>query len=171
MTDTIEILAATDDYLHAAVGPVFLLVWRGETTSAGVNATEAAMEKMAKMSGDRFGLLTVVEPNAPLPPGEVRDQLAALLGRLPWITASAVVFEGKGFRAAAVRSVVTGLTLLAKQPYPHKVFGTTEEGTQWLLSTMNLGPSAIAASKVLNEVRKIRAQVEGNGPAREGTRP
>ena len=160
MTDTIELLSVTDDYLHAAVGPVFLLVWRGETTSAGVNATEIAMEKMAKMSGERFGLLTVVEPNAPLPPGEVRDQLAALLGRLPWITASAVVFEGKGFRAAAVRSVVTGLTLLAKQGYPHKVFATTEEGTSWLLQNMNLGPTAMPASRVLDEVRKIRAHAD-----------
>ena len=29
--------------------------------------------------------------------------------------------EGTGFRAAAVRSVVTGLTMLAKQAYPHRV--------------------------------------------------
>ena len=29
--------------------------------------------------------------------------------------------KGTGFRAAAVRSVVTGLTMLAKQAYPHRV--------------------------------------------------
>ena len=57
-----------------------------------------------------------------MPPAASRNELAATLRGASFIKASAVAFEGQGFRAAAVRGVVTGLTALARQPFPHKVF-------------------------------------------------
>jgi len=48
------------------------------------------------------------------------------------IKASGVVFEGSGFRAAAVRSVVISLTMLAGQKYPHKVFANLIETAVFL---------------------------------------
>ena len=70
-------------------------------------------------------LLTVVEEDAPMPPYEAREVVAVFLrngaGR---IRMSAVVHEGAGFRAAAVRSVVTGIAMLSKVPFPHHIFAT-----------------------------------------------
>ena len=53
---------------------------------------------------------------------------------------SGVAFEGSGFMAASVRSVVVGLTLLAKQTYPHRVFPNVKEASFWIeLESEKLG--------------------------------
>ena len=51
------------------------------------------------------------------------------------IRMSAVVHEGAGFRAAAVRSVVTGIAMLSKVPFPHHIFATVEQAAKWLGTT------------------------------------
>ena len=71
---------------------------------------------------------------------------------------SAVIFEGSGFKSAAVRGVVTGMTMLAQQRYPHRVFATIEEASGWYAEKSprdwRLGPPG-----VVEAVRGIRALV------------
>ena len=72
-----------------------------------------------------------------MPSSEVRTALARFMTEgARVIRSSAVAFEGAGFRAAAVRGVVTGLTMLARQPYPHKVFATMTDAAQWLTGSL-----------------------------------
>ena len=40
--------------------------------------------------------------------------------------------ESDGFRASAVRSVATGLAILARQPFPHRVFPSITTASDWL---------------------------------------
>jgi hypothetical protein len=123
---------ATPDYIIATWECFMFLVYRVETTLPSVKEAQAIYDKLAGGHPGGVFLLTVVEQSAPMPPPEVRKALASFLesGANRTIL-SAVVHEGAGFRAAAVRSVVTGLAMLTRLPYPHKVFGTIGEAVEW----------------------------------------
>lgn len=123
---------ATADHILATWRNVVILVWRKDTTLAGVEDAQRVYDGLAKEHPNGVFLMTIVEFGAPMPPPDVRDALARFLASGAGRTIlSAVAHEGTGFRAAAVRSVVTGLAVLAKLPYPHKVFATADEACAW----------------------------------------
>lgn len=100
---------------------------------AAMTSAFAAFEARGAAKGKAVGVITIVEQNAPLPSAEARRAMAEFLStRRGRIAASAVVFEGAGFRAAAVRGVVTGLTLVAQQPFPHRVFAVVKDAAAWI---------------------------------------
>jgi hypothetical protein len=127
-----EIHVGTADVVVATWKNVVLLVWRRETSVDGVRAAQKVFGALADVCASGVFLATIVEENAPAPSADARKELARFLtscsGRM---ILSAVVHEGAGFRAAMVRSVVTGLALVAKLPYPHKVFATVTEADVW----------------------------------------
>jgi hypothetical protein len=115
------------------------VVWKRETTLEGVEALAQAYREQASRYPSGVYLLTIIEQGAPMPSTEEREAVAVFLrsggGRTRM---SAVVSEGSGFRAAAVRSVVTGLAMLVRLPYPHGVFGSLDQAAKWLgTSTYN----------------------------------
>jgi hypothetical protein len=111
-------------------------VWKRDTTAEGVEALAQTYREHAARYPSGVYLLTIVERDAPMPPTEQREAVAVFLrsgsGRTRM---SAVVIEGTGFRAAAVRSVVTGLAMLVRLPYPHEIFGSLEQAAKWLGTT------------------------------------
>ncbi|WP_437521435.1 serine/threonine-protein kinase [Sorangium sp. So ce726] len=117
-----QLIVKQPDYVLASWRQIFCIIWRQETTDDGVRRIGDSCTEFAKQHPRGIGLLTIIESRASLPPGHVRDALSAFLADASAFTrCSAVVVEGTGFRAAAVRSVVTGLSLVARQRYPHKV--------------------------------------------------
>ncbi|WP_438003823.1 serine/threonine-protein kinase [Sorangium sp. So ce321] len=124
-----HLVAKHPDYILASWRQILCIIWRRETTNEGVRRLCDACRDFAKQHPRGIGLLTVIESGAPLPPAAVRKELADFLaGASAFIRCSAVVVEGAGFRAAAVRSVVTGLSLVARQRYPHQVCDMRKAG-------------------------------------------
>jgi hypothetical protein len=120
-----------ENYVLGYNGPLFAVIWRNLTTVAGARHLSSAFHEYAK-AGRKHGLVTVIEADAPLPESDARDAIAEFLnGISEQCVVSAVIFEGAGFRSAAVRAVVTGLTMLARQAYPHRVFASLEEAAPW----------------------------------------
>ncbi|MEO8877812.1 MAG: hypothetical protein ABI461_19620 [Polyangiaceae bacterium] len=149
---------ATHDHILATWSNVVILVWRHETTLAGVHAGQQVLADHTRAHPNGVFLMTIVEFGAPMPTPEVRDALATLLASgANRILLSAVAHEGTGFRAAAVRSVVTGLAVLAKLPYPHKVFATVDEASAWFSGNSPIarmwGERAKALADAVVEVR------------------
>jgi hypothetical protein len=131
-----RILRNQADFAIAVYRDVFVLVWRHDTTMEGCAAVRHDLFEMAQTRPKGLALITIVEELAPMPPAESRQELAKILtDASDHIRASAVVFEGTGFRAAAVRSVVVGLTMLARQKFPHKVFGNLPDAASWMHAT------------------------------------
>lgn len=126
------LVVQTSDHLIGTWRNVVILVWKNETTLAGVDAVQTAYDDLAKANPSGVFMLTIVESGAPMPPSSVRDALARFLANGNGRTLlSGVAHEGTGFRAAAVRSVVTGLAVIGQLPYPHKVFATVSEAASW----------------------------------------
>jgi hypothetical protein len=115
------------------------VVWKHEATLEGVGELERAVEAFATAKQEGFAVLVVVEPNAPAPSAATRQAIANSLRRgAGRVHCSAVVFEAAGFRGSAVRAVVAGMTMLAKQPYPHRVFDSVTAAATWMVAE---GPS------------------------------
>lgn len=137
---SIQVVDNTDDHAIAVWRDVVVILWKRETTLDGVAATGRGVKAALKGSPEGAALMTIVEAGAAMPPAEARDALARQLAEHgEHIRCSAVVYEGAGFRAAAVRSVVTGLSLLAKQPFPHKVFATVNAASAWMAGLLPQG--------------------------------
>ena len=119
------------DFAVGSFDSIYCVVWRNDTTVQGAKALHEGFHRWAK-PGARHGLVTIIQANAPLPASDARDEVASFLRSIGDLcVVSAVVFEGSGFKSAAVRGVVTGLTIMARQPYPHRVFATVEEASGW----------------------------------------
>lgn len=136
---------AERDFAVGRCGPVFIVVWKVDTTEAGMKRVSDLFR--AASLPDRIGMLTIVDENANMPSSEARALGATFLARnANRIVASAVVHEGSGFRAAAVRAVVTGLSMIARQPYPHKVFPEVQPAASWLCQSGVSGQGLSAAA-------------------------
>lgn len=154
-----QLVHADKDYALGSLGPIYIVVWRNETTLAGAQHLASGFGEFRR-PGVAHGLVTIVEPGAPLPDSDARETIAKFLrAASDHLVVSAVVFEGEGFRGAAVRGVVTGLTMLARQSYPHRVFGTIDEAAPWYAShspeEWRMMPSMLVAG-----VNDLRALVE-----------
>ena len=140
-------------------GPVFFVLWKGEVEPRTADRIQVGLLAFAQtLGGQRAAILTVVEKQAPTPSSEARAALSNVLRHgADAVIASAVVMEGDGFRASIVRSVATGLALVARQPFPHRVFARTEDAAEWLdlrLGGQALHPSAAQISVALEELRR-----------------
>ena len=153
------IQAVDPNFCIASWRQVFAVIWRHETTMAGVLALRSTFSAFVA-TNPAVRLLTIVEARAPLPTAQVRQGLADFLGQQgAHIKRSAVVFEGEGFRAAAVRGVVTGLTMLARPPYPHKIFGKLSDASVWL-SSDSADTSVIEPQQIVRVLGELRASLE-----------
>lgn len=155
---------ATDDHIVLASGSLIAVVWIKVTTLGGIAALSAALEQQAASFPGGLYQLTIVEEGASLPAAAERAELTKFLaGAAHHIRRSAVVHEGVGFRAAAVRGVVTGLALLAQLPYPYQVFATLEQAALWLASTDHADPlDANATIAAITRARR-EARVTSTG--------
>jgi hypothetical protein len=163
MIEGARVIESTRDHAIGALRDVVLLVWRRDTSLAGTQAFDRAAHDLARALGTRVGLLTVVEAEAPIPSSAAREALSsAMKSCSDVLIASAVTFEGEGFRASAVRGVATALSLMAKPPYPHKTFATVHDAAQWLSSRMHgaqLPPDILESA-----VAQLRAASVASGP-------
>lgn len=144
---TSAVLHTERDFAVGKCGPVFIVIWKVDTTEKGMKRVADLFR--ATSLPQRIGMLTVVDADATMPSAEARNLGAAFLAKNSnRIVASAVVHEGSGFKAAAVRAVVTGLSMLARQPFPHKVFSEVQPAASWLSASGVTGPGSSSVAVV-----------------------
>jgi len=115
-------ITKNQDYAFAHWNQIFATIWFHETTLDGIRHLYKSVSEFAKSNPKGIALLTLVAAGAGLPSSSARRALSDLLAAgTDYVRCSAVIMEGSGFRAAAVRSVVTGITMLSKHPYPHEI--------------------------------------------------
>ncbi|WP_394829521.1 hypothetical protein [Pendulispora albinea] len=150
--------AVSPDYCLARWNQFYIDIWRVNTTMAGLRIMAKSFEEFTKGYPEGVGVITIVEPGAPLPPAEARQTLGQFLadaeGRIRF---SAVVYEGGGFRASAVRGVVSSLILLARPPYPHRVFATATEACTWF--QRGFGAEAVNGKELEIAIADLRRRI------------
>jgi hypothetical protein len=159
---------------HLAIGTgenVFVIIWRAKTTSEAVQLCRWHFEREYTRRSRKFVILSIIERLDAAPDPKTRRALTELLASgSQRILASALVFEGSGFHAAAVRSVVTGISLLARHTYPHRVFEKVSDAAAFLDRELHgLEPGKTPATPTPREVETVVAalrQLVANSTAR-----
>jgi hypothetical protein len=146
------------DFAIGSWANVFVIIWRYETTVASVIQVRKECERFGQLHPDGIFLLTIIDAKALAPPVAARSALAAFLKSASYVRASAVVMEGHSFRAAMVRGIVTGLTMLARQPFPHQVC-TLEAAGQVFERTSRTAQQAFNSSEFARGIGELRASV------------
>lgn len=115
------------------IGPVLALLCRSGLTLDAVYTLDQAFER-ATHGERRLGLLVVLAPDIDVRlPGGVREALADVVAQYQGaIAGTAVAFEGRGFTATIVRSVVTAIAMMSAVRFPYKVEDRAERGVEWL---------------------------------------
>jgi hypothetical protein len=128
----IEVIARNPTETIAIVGDC-LIVRIGRTMSAsGVHAVQRGCEELRVRYG-RFGYLSVIagyrlgelEPKARVLMGEVIGKYARNMA------VAAFAVAGSGFRATAVRSILTAVHFASRAKHPMKVFAELDGALEW----------------------------------------
>jgi len=148
-------------HLAAIHRNVYITAWWGETTAARLRRVGEIQNELARKWPKGFVALALIRSvNANLP-ADVRAEAEKLSKEpAPNLKAIAQVIYGEGFAAAAIRSVATGMVLIARHPRPTKIFGTLESAATWLVPYMNDLPEPtekIADTALVLNVREIIA--------------
>jgi hypothetical protein len=117
------------------IGAICVAVWRQDSTVERVGHQAAALAEVVSSAPGRAGFVCVVEEGSAPPNEEARKASSKMLeSHGANLCGVAVIIEGTGFRASIVRSVASGIVLLArsKTRAPVSYHATVEEGARWI---------------------------------------
>lgn len=157
MSNAPTILFSDADASFGQLGPTFFIVWKERTLATTVERMRETMLRRMRAIEGRIGILIVVAPDAPMPDAAARQGIAKLFADLgDRLAGSALAYEGEGFRAAAVRGVVTGIALLVRRPFPHRIFESARSGAEWLAGELAKGGAEVAPSELVACTELVR---------------
>jgi hypothetical protein len=158
-----EIVFNTADGVVATLGPCVLIIHSKTATTSILSAMGRAYATAAE-TWERIAHLCIITPESGmLPPGEVREALQRLMMRFDKrLAAAAIVYEGTGFKATAVRSIVTGLCMVARTTHPTRVFTREGEACLWVAQALAL-PALLARSELCDAMKELRRHQARSG--------
>lgn len=129
----VTLIASDDDHAIGRCGNLLVVLWIRETRPESVRRVGDALRSLSRERGELVGLMQVALPGAKGPESDAREALIELVrGGKGVIVASAVVYPGEGFLMAAARAFVSGVAMLARPGFPHMVFPSRSEASDWL---------------------------------------
>jgi hypothetical protein len=83
------------------------------------------------MAYKQVALLQLLEQTCKPLDSEQRSTLENVMRSSRALRSSAVVYEGSGFQAAAVRAVVASVGALQRHPFPHRIFADVASAAEF----------------------------------------
>lgn len=129
----------------ALVGRIHLSMWWDAPTIADVAAIRRELQAAVVADRRPLAMVLVVAPDTPIAPSAPRQAAIAMLRELgPRLAGCAVVLEGTGFRAAALRAMFGTMALLVRGPLVWAAFDGYARGVAWLRQRIELDEPALA---------------------------
>ena len=135
--------------------------WFAPPTVEALRAVTAAQLEHALAAGGKTAAITLVDPGVGVTLNEeVRKAgVEAFRTMQPHLYCSAFLVEDRGFFASLARSILFGLTSVARVGYPLKVFGELEPCVDWLDSTaQKAGRNPVQRTELSSFVRHFEAR-------------
>lgn len=154
-----RVLFVDEGLVIGEIGPLCVLIWRDRVSAPRVQQVAAGLTQLARQK-ESLGLLIVIEATSDPPPDEVRSELAAIVASQgSKLSCLATTIEATGFRAAFIRSVLSGIALLDRRSdIPARaVFADLGAAAQWLGARLTL------PDDFLTRVEELRAHFERLG--------
>jgi hypothetical protein len=138
-------------FCAAALGPLAIAIFDRATTEQDATAVAHLLGKIS-LAHPSIAILSIVGRDCTVPDASVRNRLTSEVKNIQrQLVAAATVIEGTGFRAAAMRGAVTGMTLLLRAPHPAKTFATVLDAAAFLGQIAALDARGIA--KAVDQLR------------------
>lgn len=124
----------------AACGALFITIHRRNYTAEEFATLHKHQLAFARTQGAPYPLLTILdvtERHIVSFSKAARESTTTLVRDIaPHVRCSAVVFDRGGFAASAIRSLVTTVNFLSRQPFPTHVFADLEGALLWIESKL-----------------------------------
>ncbi len=131
--DRVELLDGEKGFTFARWRDLFIVVWRVGPTVSSVNRLSSAFGRAHAGYPRGVTTLVIIEQGSAMPDTPARELMVRDMKRLGGAQrVMGVVFEGSGFLASTVRSVLIGMLVLSRQSVSTKIFATVSEATGWL---------------------------------------
>jgi hypothetical protein len=128
---------------------ILIQLWRVATSIEGVRLVR---KTLADFDSQIELTMVVIEDGATRPDRGARSELDAL-GKELAPRFAAVVFEGHGFKAAAVRAVMTSIGLFTRSALPSRIFSSTDGAIEWMMRAYPDVPGVDSVDGVLARLR------------------
>ena len=158
MPPRLENLVETDGFAVFSVDQCVVLVWKQSPGMAGIDENRRLFQQLrTRHPQDKLTYLVVAEAGVGTQmQSDVRAAVAAMLrDHQDAIAGSAIVFEGTGFRASIVRSVVAAINLASRLDFPSSVHSDLASAAAWLAER---GGLRMSAADLVEVVRVFRAR-------------
>lgn len=125
----------------AEIGRVCVAIWRTEPTEFLFDRQLAAFRTVIGNHSDKVGFLCVVEECSPPPNESIRRATIRMFEeRRQHIACLSCVIEGKGFRSAITRSVLSGMSLVfGSREFSAKFTDSVPHAAQWMSAYVDVG--------------------------------
>ena len=155
MEGATSVVAFDSDWASGRWRNILVLVWRGQTNFARAKrAIALAKDMAAEHAAAGMGIIIVVESKALVPDADARPVFVAGMRECgPSIRGAAYVVTASGFGGAAIRAAISGLSLVAREPYPTRVFATPNDAAKWLSTTLR----DVTPEQIVTAVERVRA--------------
>ena len=171
----LRILTCTDGIIVAEVGPVCVVIWRGDVTEERFELQSTGLAEVAARHSPNAALLCIVEPTVKPPSRRLRKASIDMLNsHVTELRCVAGVCEGEGILTSIGRVVMTGMAVVFGRPkIPLTILGSVEEAALWMHKHISLGPLAIFAflvevARTNLDVQDLRASVSRQKVAIQG---
>ena len=139
---------------------MLFVVWRKRTAEASFRRSTDVVVDLAARFGEGVGVCHVVEVTATPPDARVRRAFVDFL-RCGVIKHISVTYEGAGFKAAAVRAVMTGAFELSQPSAKHAVHGDLETAAKWhalAQASLQRSESAATMTAIVRSMRRLLSE-------------
>lgn len=128
----------TDNLVLATWEDVVLWIGSGDASEAEIGHLHDALTA-AVSSVNKTGLVLWLPHRAAAPDSAGRTRAARMFREVgPQLAAFAVITEGGGFWASAIRSIITGLSLATHHSFAFKAFSTMNAAAPWLVEKLEI---------------------------------
>jgi hypothetical protein len=141
-----------------SIGPVCAAIWRTKPIPSLFEMQRRQLAAAVERAPGNAAFLCVVEAAADPPEQELRDASAAMIASHgKKLAACACVIEGAGFRAAITRTVLTGISLVARTQTPTRFFEHVSAASAWVGDRLGRRDSILAEQVELARQRLATA--------------
>jgi hypothetical protein len=126
----LNIIACDADHTKGVAFNMLFMVWCGHTTAAAYRQGIVAAQDLIRGHPDGIGICQLIEVEAARPDSEARAAFVHMM-RLPGIRHFTVTYEGRGFKAAAVRAVISSAHALGRPKFAHAVHASLTDAARW----------------------------------------
>ncbi len=129
--DAFRVLAKDATVNIGLVGSAVVAVWHGAATVEALEVLDVQFAQALKVCGTGFAYLAVVEASTRPPNLAARQKIVAMLEQhAHHVRAYATALQGGA--AWIARPIMTGLSLLARPPFPMQYFNGVPAAARWL---------------------------------------